>query len=64
MQKRRESGSMAHFPERSTITVLSALSTNGATGPSDNPFFKVAFSHAKIASEFSMRHFHVATAPT
>ena len=41
-----------------------ALSANGALGPAGNAFLKKVFSHVKIASEFSMRHSHAASAPT
>ena len=55
---------MASIQERNADFIPCALSANEALGPAANAFLKKVFIHVKIASEFSMRHSHVATAPT
>ena len=53
---------MASIQERNAVFIPFALSANGAPGPATNAFLKKVFGHAKIASEFSMRHSYAAAA--
>ena len=55
---------MAPILKRNALFIPFVLSANGALGPAANSFLGMAFSHAKIASEFSMRHSHAAKVPT
>ena len=64
MQKKRVPSIKASILEHNTTITLFALFAKGALRPAANSFLKMVFSHAKIASEFSMRHSHAATAST
>jgi len=64
MQKKRVPRTMVSIQERNAISIPLPLSENGALGPAAYSFHKMAFVHAKIASEFSMRHSHAAAAST
>ena len=64
MRKKRVPGILASVLGRNASLIPFALSANGALGPVANPLPEMVLSHAKIASEFNMRHSHAVTAPT
>ena len=64
MQKKRVPNTKASIQECNALFIPFALSANGALGPVAYSFLMAVLGHAKIASEFSMRHSHAEPAST
>ena len=64
MQKKRMPYIMASILEHNKIPIPFALSADLAPGPAASSFLKKLFNQVKIASGFSIRHSHAATAST